>query len=123
MSGEKPARGARRHQPGEGADGERLIGDRKIGPDADKGGSRRIRPEWLSALGGHEQHRGDILQLDNHLVRIGAVDVAERIITGGSAFRIGRIEKVKGMAVRSEEHTYELQSLTSHEYADFDLKK
>src|SRR3546814_1795769 len=85
----------------------RLIGDRKIGPDADKGGSRRIRPEWLSALGGHEQHRGDLLQLDHHLVRIGAVDVAERIITGG----------------RSEEHTSELQSLMRISYAVFCLKK
>src|SRR3546814_5349517 len=96
---ENPARVARRHQPVDGADGERLIGDRKIGPDADKGGSRRIRPEWLSALGGHEQHRGDLLQLDHNLVRIGAVDVAERIITGGSALRIGRIEQVNGLAV------------------------
>src|SRR3546814_5069483 len=65
---EKPARVARRHQPVDGADGERLIGDRKIGPDADKGGSSRISPEWLSALGGHEQHRGDLRQPDPHLV-------------------------------------------------------
>src|SRR3546814_9230407 len=82
-----------------------LIGDRKIGPDADKGGSRRIRPEWLSALGGHEQHRGDLLQLDHHFVRIGAVDVAERLITGGSAFRIGRIEQVNGLAVLDRKST------------------
>src|SRR3546814_14200582 len=71
---EDPARVTRCYQPIARAEGEGLIGDREVSPDAATGSSCRIRPARIPAFRRHEQHRSTFLRRGNYLMRVGAIE-------------------------------------------------
>src|SRR3546814_6063946 len=88
-----------------------VAGFREPGSDTGKAGARAVCPECFAAFGRGKQHRCDLLQLDDHVVGVAAVDIGERVIARGASLP------------RSEENTSELQSLMRISYAAFGLKK
>src|SRR3546814_5144993 len=62
---------------------------------------RRVlfRSKGFALFGRNEQHRCDLLQFDDDIIRVVAVDIGQRIVTGGAAFAVGRIEQINGLPV------------------------
>jgi hypothetical protein len=87
---------------------------RKICADTDECGSSRVRPERFAPLRRDEQHRSDFLKLDDDLIGVLAIDVAQRVVSSRSAFRISRVEQVDGLAKFLAEAGCSIPILTLH---------
>jgi hypothetical protein len=69
------------------------------GTNACKSGARAICPKGFAVFGRNEKHRCDLLQFDDDIIRVMAVDIGQRIVTGSAALAVGRIEQIDGLPV------------------------
>ncbi len=91
-----------------------VAGFREPGTDTSKAGARAVRPKGFAAFGCNEQHRGDLLQFDDHIVGIAAVNIGKRIIARGAALPVGRIEQENLLPVMRAESRARVIILALH---------